>query len=102
MDLVPQLTADDRLMLTGVDMPFVRHLSDVGPVVQQLVDVGLVDWLAALGRYAGGSQDMRKLRARADVNKALKRAPNDGSLGVVDDELAVLHLVTQRHSATHP
>ena len=45
--LVPELLVDDRLVLAGIGRALVHRLAEVDAVVQQLVEVALVDQLAA-------------------------------------------------------
>ena len=48
MHLVPERLVDDRLVLAGIGRALVDGLADVDPVVEQLVEIALVDRLAAL------------------------------------------------------
>jgi hypothetical protein len=41
---MPEFARHDGLVLARVHLALVRDLADIGPVVQQLVDVALVQW----------------------------------------------------------
>ena len=61
--LVPEGAVDDRLVLAGIGRALVHGLADVDPVVEQLVEVALVDQLAALA----ASRPRPEARAPASV-----------------------------------
>ena len=44
VDLVPGVLADNRRVLTRVDIPLVLDLPKIQPVVEQLVDMPFVPW----------------------------------------------------------
>ncbi len=87
VNLVPQLAADDRLVLTGVDLPLVRDLAHVGPVVQQLVDVALVEQPAGLAGQSLLLELLGQRRPGAGLDEALEHAPDDRSLGAFTTSL---------------
>ena len=85
----------------GYTVPLCTAMPEVGLVVQQLIEVALVDELAALGAHALGSQLPRQHRRRADPDEPLEDAAHDCGVGVDHHELPVLYLVAERHVAAH-
>jgi hypothetical protein len=59
-------------MLAGIGRSLVNRLAQVDAVVQQLVQVALVDRLAALGGDTLGTQVARQQGGRADHQEALE------------------------------
>ena len=102
VDLVPQRLTDDRFMLARIDRALVHGLSDVGAVVQELVDVALVDELAVFAGDALGAQRAHQRGGRADLGEPLEDHADRLGVRFVDDELAVLDVVAERHEAAHP
>ena len=49
-----------------------------------------------------GSQHLPQLRARADLRETLEDPPDGRCLYLVHHELAISHVVAERHAATHP
>ena len=99
--LVPQVLRDDRLVLARMRGALVHRHAEVGPVVQQFVEVALVDQLAALGAHAFLPKVPRQHRCRADLQEALEDRPDDSRLGSVYHQLPVLHDVAEGHVAAH-
>ncbi|KRH78602.1 hypothetical protein FERRO_15930 [Ferrovum sp. JA12] len=110
--LVPQLSVDDRWMLGLVPLLLVAQFTEVGPVVEQLVDQPLVDRLAVsglavlrgprLGRHAVELQLLEQHRAGAQFNEALEDVPDELGLTFVGHQSAVLDVVTEGRHAAHP
>ena len=99
---VPERLVDDRLVLAGIGRALVHRLPEVDPVVEQLVEVALVDELAALRPHALAPQLPRQHRRRADPDEALEDPAHDRGVGLVHHQLAVLDVVAERHVAAHP
>jgi hypothetical protein len=72
VNLVPQLLADDGFMFAGIDRAFMHGLSDVGAVVQELVDVSLIDELAVLAGDTLGRKRSHQRGGRADLRETLE------------------------------
>src|SRR5262249_18915110 len=56
----------------------------------------------ALGTISYGLQAHRQLRDRSELHILAAWGPDQLRLGLVDGQLAVLHLVAERRCATHP
>jgi hypothetical protein len=89
VDLVPQVLIDDRRVLARMSGALVHREPEVGLVVEQLVEVALVDELAALGADSLGPQLARQHRRRADLDEPLEYAAHDGGVGVDHDQFAI-------------
>jgi hypothetical protein len=89
-------------VLAGIDLPLVRSLADVGPVVQQLVDVALVQRPAGLAGSALGPEAGHRLDARPGLGEDLEHAADAWGLLLVHDQLARHDVVAERHLAPHP
>ena len=76
--------------------------SDVDGIVQQLVEPALVEALAVAVDEAFGGQFPDDGGGRAGLGEGLEDVPDLGGLGLVDDQLAVLHPVAERRPAAHP
>ena len=74
LNLVPELAADDRLVLAGIGRALVNGIADIDPVVEQLVDVALVDGLAVLVADALGGQFSANVVAEPQRRSA-RRSP---------------------------
>src|SRR3954447_7549188 len=89
-------------MLAGIGPALVHGLTDVGPVVQQLVDIALVDRLAALGGDALGTEHLRHPGAGTGLDEALENAPHPPRLRLADHELTITNRISQGHLPAHP
>ena len=52
MHLVPEVVRDDRLMLAGIGSSLVDGITEIDPVVEELVEIALVDPPAVAHRDA--------------------------------------------------
>jgi hypothetical protein len=99
---VPQLPRHDALVLAGIDLPLVRGLADIGPVVQQLVDVALVQRPARLAGGALRPEAGHRLDARSRLGEDLEHAAHPRGLILVHHQLPGHDVVAERHLAPHP
>ncbi len=99
---VPQRPLDDRRVFAGIGDPLVDGFAEINAVVQNLVDVALVDRLAAFRPHSLRSERQDQLGRRPDAQEPLEDHSDGLRFGVVDDELAVLDVVAERRPAAHP
>ena len=102
MDLVPDVPINDRRMFAGIAIALVDGLTDVDPVVQQAVEIAFRDRLTLLGQHSARLQLAHQGRARSDFYKPVEDGAHLSGLGRIDDELAVLDVVSERHRSAHP
>ena len=99
---IPERAIDNGLMLARIGRALVHRLADVDPVVEQLVDVALVDGLALLAANAFRPQCARQRGGGTDLHEALEDHSDGRGFGLVDDQLAVLDVIAERHEPAHP
>jgi hypothetical protein len=99
---VPQLPRHDRLVLAAIDVPPVHDLADVGPQVQDLVDVAFVQRPAGFRRDALRPQAADRLDAQAGLDEQREYAAHPRRLWLVHHQLAVGDVVAERNLAAHP
>jgi hypothetical protein len=102
VDPVPGGALDDRLVLILVGDALVLDLADVGPVVQQLVQNGLVERPAALGAMTGSVQLLHQPGGRTDLQEAREDVPDERGFGLINHQLAVVDAIPERRVAAHP
>src|SRR4051812_47219822 len=74
---------------------------DVGPQVQQLVHVALVQQPAGPDGHALCLESPRRLGPGAGLDKQLEHSTYPSGAVLVDDQLPVPHVVAERHLAPH-
>ena len=109
---IPERFVNDRSMLPGVGVALMRCFSTVGPVLQQKIKSALREPLIAVFRTVGPHAPLApdacsvefhlQSPYRFEPKVASVNIVDRSSLGLVDDELAVFRVVTERHRATHP
>src|SRR4029077_219698 len=105
LNLVPQRLVDNRRVFAGIGIAFVEYLAAVNPVLEDQIERPTGERLApifgAVGPHAALALDpgVGKLVPQRVNRLEREIAPvdldNDASLGVVDNELAVFHVITQ-------
>ena len=101
MHLVPQRMRHDRLMLAGIDAPLVLDLAHIGAQVQYFVDIALVEQAPGFAGNALRLQALHGLSAGGCLGEEFKHLPHAFRLGVIHDQLAIGHVVAERHLAPH-
>ena len=110
---VPQFRLDNRVVLAGVDLPLMRHLAAIQPVLQDQIQrpprqrpataqAFIRHIRALLAADAGRGQRLGQPANRAEFQVAAIDPPHRLRLGRVHHQLALPHIVAQRHDATHP
>ena len=110
---LPQVRFDDRHVLAGIDIALVHDPAAVEPVLQHRIERPSGQHLPA-AHLGGGSQwpgfaahpgrgELRLQQTdRAECQIELEDLDDSCRLGRVDHQLALLHVVAERHNATHP
>ncbi len=99
---LPLGAGQDRRVLAQVVATLVDDLAEVHAVVQQLVNRLLAEGAARLGADAFGRVVAHHVGGRAIAGEVGEDAPHHRRLRLVDDEQAVLHVVTERQRPAHP
>ncbi len=70
VDAIPDIPVDDGVVLARIAVALVDRLTDIGPVVQQAIQVLLVDPVTARRADTAFRDLAGQFRARADLEKA--------------------------------
>src|SRR5712672_3883411 len=108
----PALIVDQRRLLAGVELTLVHYVAGVNWVREQGVEMtareGFAAALGAIGRCAAFRPKPETVGLLLDPAHAAelaiqgKDAAHGLGLGRVDDERALVGVITQRHIAAHP
>ncbi len=89
-------------MLAGIDVSLMRGLADIGPVVQQLIDVALVERSPCLAGGALRPEADHRLNARSCLGEDFEHAAHPRCLLLIHHQLPCHDVVAERHLAPHP
>src|SRR5262249_16232851 len=102
MYLVPEGPIDDRFMLARIGSALVHGIAYIDLVVEELVEHTLVQEMAIAVAFIGGDQLAGQQGCRLQLNEATEDALNTFSIGLMDNQLAVANLVSERRPSSHP
>ena len=92
--LVPGGAVDERFLLARIGDASVLDLADISAVVEQLVEHTLSKGLPRLVRWPAAFSSCTSIVADPTCRNP-EDVADEGSLGLVDDQLAVAHAVTE-------
>ncbi len=112
LNLLPQILIDDRLVLARISLVLMHDLAAIEAILQHVIERSPHHGLASIGptirRGAALAEDTRRIEVlleqshRAQVLVAAEDVADGLGLGLVDDQLSVFHVITERWIAAHP
>ena len=102
MNALPQLPLHDGGVLAGIDRTLVRDLAAVDPVLQHVEQGAAPEGPPRLADHPFRPQPLLEEADGSERQVVRIDAAHRRGLGLVDDELAVAHVVAERHGAAHP